>query len=90
MLSIQQTLVALQGLTDLTTQEDVRDVVSTLHRTDRKPELVTMLFEALNKFVMENRLYQQYSFEEIFKNLAVLTLRGICTDKGLKLLDKLL
>ena len=39
---------------------------------------------------IQNRLYQQYSFEEIFKNLAVLTLRGICTDKGLKLLDKLL
>jgi AcrR family transcriptional regulator len=59
-------------------------------REEFNPELVTMLFEALNKFVMENRLYQQYSFEEIFKNLAVLTLRGICTDKGLKLLDKLL
>lgn len=59
-------------------------------REEINQELVSVLFEAVNKYVMETRLYQQYSFEEIFKNLAVLTLRGICTDKGLKLLDKLL
>ena len=59
-------------------------------REEFNEELVSVLFEAVNKHVMETRLYQQYSFEEIFKNLAVITLRGVCTDKGLKLLEKLL
>lgn len=59
-------------------------------REEFNQDLVSVLFEALNKYVMENRLYEQYSFEEIFKNLAILTLRGICTEKGQKLLDKLL
>jgi len=59
-------------------------------RQDINQELVSVFFEALNKYVMEMRLYHQFTFEEIFTNLAFLTLRGICTDKGLKVLDKLL
>ena len=53
-------------------------------------DMVTILFEAVNKYVIDNRLYQQYTFEEFFKNLAFLMLRGICTEKGQKALDKLL
>ena len=59
-------------------------------RKDTNLDLLTVLFDSVSKYVMENRLYQQYTFEDIFKNLAVLTLRGICTDKGLTILDKLL
>ena len=59
-------------------------------RDEFNQELLSVLFEALNKYVMETRLYQQYPFEEIFKNMAFLMLRGICTEKGQKLLDKLL
>lgn len=59
-------------------------------RAEINQDLVTIIFEALNNYVVEKRLYQQFTFEEIFTNLATLTLRGICTDKGLKAMDELL
>ena len=59
-------------------------------RPEINQDLVSIVFEALNRYVMENRLYQQFTFEELFTNLAFLTLRGICTEKGLQAMDKLL
>jgi len=53
-------------------------------------ELVGQLFDALGKFVMENQLYRQYPIEAVFKNLIFITLRGICTDKGIKALDSII
>ena len=59
-------------------------------REEINQELVSILFEAQNMYILEHRLYQKFSFEEIFTNIAFLTLRGICTEKGLKVLDKIL
>ena len=59
-------------------------------RPEINQDLVSIVFEALNRYVMENRLYQQFTFEELFTNLVFLTLRGICTEKGLQAMDKLL
>ena len=56
-------------------------------RKEVKPELVARLFDALGKYVMEQKLYVSYSIEEIFMNLIFVSLRGICTDKGVEAID---
>lgn len=57
-------------------------------RKEVKPELVARLFDALGKYVMEQQLYLNYTIEEIFMNLIFVSLRGICTKKGVEAIDK--
>ena len=59
-------------------------------REEVNQDLVPVIFDAVNQYVMEKRLYKQFSFEQIFTNLTFLMLRGLCTEKGLKVLDKML
>lgn len=40
--------------------------------------------------VIETEMYKNFSLKEIFQNLVLLTLRGCCTEKGLKQLDRML
>jgi hypothetical protein len=35
-----------------------------------------------------HRLYQQYTFEDLFFNMLFVSLRGLCTPKGIEKLDK--
>jgi len=39
---------------------------------------------------MQKELYRQYSIEDIFRNLVFVSLRGLCTDKGIKAIDEML
>lgn len=57
-------------------------------RKEVKPELVARLFDALGKYVMEQQLYLDYTIEEIFMNLIFVSIRGICTKKGVEAIDK--
>lgn len=57
-------------------------------RKEVKSELVARLFDALGKYVMEQQLYFNYTIEEIFMNLIFVSLRGICTKKGVEAIDK--
>ena len=53
-------------------------------RKEVNPELVARLFDALGKYVMEQQLYCLYTIEDIFTNLVFVTIRGICTEKGIE------
>ena len=53
-------------------------------RNEVNPELVARLFDALGKYVMEQQLYCLYTIEDIFTNLVFVTIRGICTEKGIE------
>ncbi len=59
-------------------------------RDDINSELVSSLLDAMSRYVMMNRLYQQYSFEEIFSSVLLVSIRGICTDKGNAMLEEIL
>ena len=59
-------------------------------RKEVKPELVARLFDALGKYVMEQQLFLSYTIEEIFMNLIFVSLRGICTNKGVEAIEKLI
>lgn len=53
-------------------------------------ELAGRLFDALGRYIMVNQLYRQYPIEEIFNNLIFVSMRGFCTEKGVKALDRMI
>ena len=59
-------------------------------RDDVNYEIVGRLFDAIGKYVVDNQLYRQYTIEELFHNLVFVSLRGMCTEKGVKALAKML
>ena len=59
-------------------------------RKDVNYELVPHIFDALGQYILSNTLVQQYSVEELFSNCFLIALRGFCTDKGLRAIDKLM
>ena len=59
-------------------------------RSDLNYALAGMLFDAMGQYIMEKQLYSQYSIEEIFKSFVFVSLRGICTEKGIKAIEKLI
>ena len=65
-----------------------RGVKEGYFRKDVNYELAGRLFEALGRYVMELHLYEQFNIEEIFNNLVFVSLRGLCTEKGVKALEK--
>ena len=65
-----------------------RGIYEGYFRDDVNYELAWRLFE-LGKYVMVNQLYRQYTIEEIFQNLVFVTMRGLCTEKGIKALDSI-
>ena len=67
-----------------------RGVYEGYFRDDINYELAARLFDAIGRYVMEQRLYSQYSIEELFTSLSFVSLRGLCTEKGLKKLERLL
>ena len=67
-----------------------RGISEGFFRSDVNYELATHLFDALGNYVMQNQLYRQYTMEDIFKNLIFVTLRGMCTTRGIETLENLL
>ena len=65
-----------------------RGISEGFFREDVNPELAAQLFDAMGKHVMEKKLYYRYSIEDIFKNLIFVSLRGICTTKGIEAIDQ--
>jgi len=59
-------------------------------RSDVNYELFQHLLEGLGQHIMNNRLLKKYTVEELFNNLFLVSLRGLCTPKGLLLLDEAL
>ena len=67
----------------------LRGIKEGYFRKDVNYQLVGQLFEMIGRQVVEKQLYRRYTIDDIFKNLIFITLRGLCTNKGQKVLDKL-
>jgi hypothetical protein len=52
--------------------------------------LAILLFDVMGQFIMEKELYRTYSIEEIFKNIVFVSIRGMCTQRGVQAIDKIL
>ncbi len=59
-------------------------------RQDIDHGLVVELFEAVGQLIMEKRLYANHSIENLFNNMMFISLRGICTKKGVDVIDRFL
>ena len=64
-----------------------RGVKEGYFRSDVNYEFIPHLFSALGRYMMENRLYKQFPVEVVFRNFTLISLRGICTQKGIDFLD---
>lgn len=51
-------------------------------------EIMNTLADASGHYIMSNNLYNKYNIKEIFRTVVLLYIRGICTEKGIKLLDE--
>lgn len=59
-------------------------------RKDVDFDLVNHIGNAVMEYVMRAKLYETYSIDYIFRNIIVMFVRGICTQKGIEKIDKLL
>ncbi len=51
-------------------------------------ELVINVFEGTESLIFSHNLISKYSIEEIIYNMTFVALRGICTPKGIEIIDK--
>ena len=57
-------------------------------RNDFNYELISLLGNNVMQNVMESKLYNTYSLQDIFRNVVMLFIRGLCTAKGILELDR--
>lgn len=57
-------------------------------RSDTNLELIAIMFNSIGEYIMNHQLYQRFSMEEMINNIVLVSLRGFCTEEGIKLLDK--
>jgi AcrR family transcriptional regulator len=50
-------------------------------------DIITQLFDAIGNHIMCNKLLQTFSIEQLFVNMFLVPLRGLCTAKGQTLMD---
>lgn len=65
-----------------------RGVDEGFFRADINYDLIAHLFEAISTYLNSHNLYQQYSPEELFRNMLFVSLRGFCTEKGIQVIDE--
>ena len=44
----------------------------------------------MGAYIMEKELYRKYSIEDIFRDIVFVSLRGMCTDKGIEAIDSMI
>ena len=64
-----------------------RGVSEGYFRDDVDYVLVVKMFGAINQYVMSQHLLSQYTNQQLFANMLLVPLRGICTGKGLHVLE---
>lgn len=56
-------------------------------RDDISYDLVSILFESVGQLFIQKRLYAHFSIKSVLNNIMLISLRGICTAKGVEVLD---
>ena len=60
-----------------------RGVAEGYFRADVNYRVLNHFFEAMGNYVRDHQLIHQFTSDELFNNILFVTLRGICTPKGL-------
>ena len=67
----------------------VRGIDEGVFRNDLNPEIIAYFFcqdEKSNTF--NDSIMEKFSFSEIFENMVITFLRGVCTPKGIEIIDR--
>ena len=67
-----------------------RGIKEGLFRGDVDYKMLTEISHYLLDSVLTHKLYEKYAMKDIMRNFPMILVRGICTDKGIALLDKAL
>ena len=65
-----------------------RGISEGVFREDLHLDLIARLLDSVTSAMMNGELYRQYPIEDVFRNIAFVSIRGICTRKGLDIFDK--
>lgn len=57
-------------------------------RPDVNYEIVPNIFDAIGMYIPQSQLLQQYSVEELFSTYIMMSLRGLCTQRGIKTIEE--
>lgn len=67
-----------------------RGVEEGFFRKDIDYDILTRITDASMDFVMQTQMYREFNLDYILHNVTLLYVRGICTEDGIRLLDKAL
>ena len=57
-------------------------------RPDVNYQMIPYMMEAISQYILTSKLLDKYSFEEMFTNYFLVSLRGLCTQRGFKVIDE--
>ena len=59
-------------------------------RGDVDYEMAGLLFDVMGEYIIQQQLYRQYTIEQIYRNIVFVSFRGLCTEKGIRAIDKMM
>ncbi len=65
-----------------------RGIVDGYFRSDVNYDIVARVCNASLRHAMNSQMYNDYSMQEIFRNIIFVSIRGFCTEKGMEAFDK--
>lgn len=57
-------------------------------RPDVNYEMIPHMMDAMGLYIVNSKLLDNYTFEELFSNYFLVSLRGLCTEAGLKVIEE--
>ena len=57
-------------------------------RADVNYEMIPHMFDALGEYMIKSKLLNTYSLDELFANYVLVSIRGLCTEAGLKAIEE--
>lgn len=57
-------------------------------RPDANYEILSKVADGMLSYIMQVQLYRQYDLKEIFRNVIIFFLRGVCAPKGIRELER--
>ena len=57
-------------------------------RADVNYEMIPHMFDALGEYMIKSKLLDRYSLDELFTNYVLVSIRGLCTEAGLKAVEE--
>lgn len=57
---------------------------------DINVDIIANVFDTINEYMKNHKLYTEFPLEQLFNNMLFVTIRGICTQKGVAVIDTFL